>query len=924
MITMYNKLFKKYGFKDYDTRKKVFNSFISIIEDFINKNQYDDSICLYMKFLKYYETNKSSISIDDFEFSLSYYYNDIIFYHKNFPKYYYEFQYLKQIFIYESNEFKEEWVFSEGYLSYLIYKIYHMENPKFSHSIYTMNDEEGIFSWNEENLKSFMKNDWNIIYETKVSLDFDKIYKLREKEVSEKIKDNFFLDLMGLNKIKNLSSKLPKTIFYKLGKLFKQIKQNSEKIYIFYNYDIYFRFKIIGKFDHNYLWGNLGYLYINFELFRNCSRKERQEKIIYFLLTLFPPDYKDFKSFYESCIKDSLSNNLECWSNIINNIIDYFTKNIFNNKKEDSSDFKNPSFPNNGSQSKGDMKASENIEDNSYLFYNFGKKNFLIIFDNVLTEEENIFLEKIIYKNSSSNFQFILIYPLINIFTFNKLIKLIDTPNDPYDPFSLFFANQEKSINKNPEYKEENTSDIFDVKLISEEELVFDLIRIFNFKSIFVESINYKTNFNSIIFLKKYIKYINIIFDNENKKIKDISFKNEDIEKQFKEKYNDILNIIKSKSNIFSYAILEQIDSLDIEKIIISKIIIQKKDIFQILDLKSIFGLKEIKKKKNIDYRYYNFFLKQASLGAEAFDFGFTINHGLKKYLKIIQIACDKNFDDLEKISLERMLITCSYIKKKFEENELGALEGISFTIIAPDRILKNQKMYEQIKEFCKVNNYEFILFNLNDSSFYTKDNFIKKPYNEELFEIKKEYLLNVIEFEKIIKINKDLQILSLRKDKERNEEEEDLNAKVILEEYINDNINIKRVGKFKYEGDFSDLYSINENYFGYIYFQKEKWIYFYKNEIIKEFKNNENKDKEDQTNRKFSLIFILYSVEIIKGKMNNESIDKNKEKSKELELNEEDEEIITNSTKKKGEKKDNKKETKKEIIFLSQKTFFK
>ena len=57
---------------------------------------------------------------------------------------------------------------------------------------------------------------------------------------------------------------------------------------------------------------------------------------------------------------------------------------------------------------------------------------------------------------------------------------------------------------------------------------------------------------------------------------------------------------------------------------------------------------------------------------------------------------------------------------------------------------------------------------------------------------------------------------------------------------------------------------------------------------------------------------------------MNNESIDKNKEKSKELELNEEDEEIITNSTKKKGEKKDNKKEKKKEIMFLSQKTIFK
>ena len=104
--------------------------------------------------------------------------------------------------------------------------------------------------------------------------------------------------------------------------------------------------------------------------------------------------------------------------------------------------------------------------------------------------------------------------------------------------------------------------------------------------------------------------------------------------------------------------------------------------------------------------------------------------------------------------------------------------------------------------------------------------------------------------------------------------------------------------------------------------------IYFYNNKIIKEFKKNKNKDKEKLINKKLSLIFILYYVEIIKGKVNNETFEagkeKNDEKIMELEIDEEDEERISNSKfltekSKKGRKPKNNKQI--ENKFLSHKT---
>ena len=97
------------------------------------------------------------------------------------------------------------------------------------------------------------------------------------------------------------------------------------------------------------------------------------------------------------------------------------------------------------------------------------------------------------------------------------------------------------------------------------------------------------------------------------------------------------------------------------------------------------------------------------------------------------------------------MRVYISYIKKEFKENGLGELDGISFIIIAPARILDNMENYKLLKTFCIENGYEFILFNLNDRTFYKIKKGINIPFeDEDWYKINSDYLLNVPNFNEI------------------------------------------------------------------------------------------------------------------------------------------------------------------------------
>ena len=57
------------------------------------------------------------------------------------------------------------------------------------------------------------------------------------------------------------------------------------------------------------------------------------------------------------------------------------------------------------------------------------------------------------------------------------------------------------------------------------------MLRIYNFEEV------YNNNNYPILFLKDYIEYINIKFDNTKQKISKIAFKNKYIQKSFDDKY---------------------------------------------------------------------------------------------------------------------------------------------------------------------------------------------------------------------------------------------------------------------------------------------------------------------------------------------------------------------------------------------------
>ena len=152
--------------------------------------------------------------------------------------------------------------------------------------------------------------------------------------------------------------------------------------------------------ERTYVAREFGNFYINFELIRDIKRVERLERIAYFLSFLFPKDYEKFAKFFEEDIKYKISDDLNCWKEIIIEIIDYFENNIFKKEKEKL----NVGDNNKNSADNNNKTLNENIQ----LFNNVDNKKFIIVFDNILTKEENEIIESIINDYNKDNFIFLL------------------------------------------------------------------------------------------------------------------------------------------------------------------------------------------------------------------------------------------------------------------------------------------------------------------------------------------------------------------------------------------------------------------------------------------------------------------------------------------------------------------------------------
>ena len=828
----YECLFNKLGFKNKQIRDSILGKFNKEIENFKKKNKLNSNDLVEI-YRQYVSTTKKQININNFIFIDD---TEIILSNSKIKDFFLPFFLIKSVLIIDENKQEfNEWIFSVKYLHYLLDNIYHFNHPKFAHSIDSMESDNRVLSINDENIYEFIDHDWNVIYESSKSIDFEKIKKFKyiPHFDNNKKSDKYFYSLAGLTD-KEIADD-HSSCFPSLSIFREKLDENSfkNKIAIFHNEDKYFGLKFLKLLDNLYHLNNkgknFGYLYINFKLLKNISsRQERLEYFAYSLLSLFPYNYQYFEEFFEDNIKNLLSEKENCLVSIIKEILKYF-KNEFVNKET--------------SQRK--LYPSNKVND----------KVLYIVFHNILDSEYNSIIESIILSsNNNFGFKFIAIYPLINVFTFEKFVDYL-SERIYITEFSLYFINQKNNTSLIQQQGNGNNQKIkiFNEN-INDEQKIYDLIRIYHFKEIFVTSINYKSNLESINFLTNYYYNLNIQFDNKERKIIDIDFKNKTIKNKFDEKYKDALNYIKAKTNqnIFK-DILGQRDGFDLEKIIISTVLNTIKN-FKTLEVQSIFSLRDLKKEKNMNYEFSSFYLKQRSLGGEIFDFGIKIKTSSnKQFLKLGQETFEKTEDELKKISKEKMKIYCSYIQKEFKEKELGDLDGISFFIISPERILENRKSYKLLKKFCKENGYEFILFNLSKRTFFKRNKGKNIPFDYENWnKVNTEFLLDVPKFKDIIDVKNNLQMLSPRRVKNRDEDIEDLNSQKKAKKYIKKEI--KRIAKLEYNGTFSDITSLNTNYFAYLY-DKNNAAYFFKNKFL-----DFNINNEDSNNRKINII--LYSFE--------------------------------------------------------------
>ena len=832
--------FIKNNFKD--IRNQVFKEFYNEIIGYGQENT--NFLLKYQLYLL--ENNNTLISVKGFTFFLTSF--EIFLKNDKQKKFQINFETIKIINFYDKMDVAhEEYICNSEYLKYIIHKVYQMNNPQFSNDEDSTNTDKSTISITDENISNFIN--YNAIYDSKHGIiDYKEIKKLKEIEFSspnEKIKDKYFLKLVGLDKFQNIEQMMtdPSLKYASIAELLSNIKKVKTETIIFHNGNDFLPFNVLAKFDGLYNRYHYKYLYIDFNLFEKLNHNERLEHLIYCLLSLFPIEYSDFEKFVENNIKDFLTKNVECLSDIIPKVINYIKNNILKDKnnKEDSTKLKDD------------------------IYY--------IIFNDVDNEEYFKIIKKIIDEcDLKNNFRFFIIIPLSNTYTINQFFEFISQEK------KIFFSNY-INIERVDQYIKEDIS--ISPGFFSEdkkEQNLYDLLRIYHFEKIFCNGNNYPVSF-----LKKYMKFINIQFDNIYQKINKIAFKNETILKYFDEKYEDLLRFVKIKQEHKYENINKQMDQFELEKLIISEIISDKKD-FKVLYVKSIFGLQEIQKEENINYQFINFIIKQKCATAEVFDFAIKIIVGNKSYLKLFQVTSFKSEDDLKKLCLERLKVYISYIIKLFKENNLGEIDGTSFGIITFTEIYGSEQ-YKDLKKFCKTNNYEFVLFNLQENSFKIRENQKYIDYNNGLYTFNNIYDLNVLKFENIIQLNNNisLRMLSTRNVPGRDETKEDEEAQKKYNIYTDNNDKIIiRSCKLGYYGKFNDLKRLNEDFLVY-YYSKDKKYYFYNNEIksegiIDQLKNRITIVLYSQLNQLKE--YINSSVEI--GEEKNISEKKSKKKLKE------------------------------------------
>jgi hypothetical protein len=252
-----------------------------------------------------------------------------------------------------------------------------------------------------------------------------------------------------------------------------------------------------------------------------------------------------------------------------------------------------------------------------------------------------------------------------------------------------------------------------------------DLVKIFNI-NYFLKYKKEKENPEDILFLKKYMKYINLIckYKNNSKKlkIKNIVFKNDEIKNEFLKQCSNYSTYFFNNDQYINEILDNNTDGDFFERAIILDILTEKiltktnnQLNFKIIEVKSLYALTLNKSFNFEEYKNKNIIFFQKSKTSEVFDFGFLINGNNEKYFKLYQISLNKTKEDFVKLNKNIIKLHCSNIKQKL--NKLGEINNFSFGIITSLRVYENSKNekkisgYKLMKKECQENKYELLIY---------------------------------------------------------------------------------------------------------------------------------------------------------------------------------------------------------------------
>ena len=150
---------------------------------------------------------------------------------------------------------------------------------------------------------------------------------------------------------------------------------------------------------------------------------------------------------------------------------------------------------------------------------------------------------------------------------------------------------------------------------------------------------------------------------------------------------------------------------------------------FEIYDIEKLYCFDINKNLKIKNLKNKNIFFKQVSSKGEKYDCGFLIYNDENSYIKLYQITKNKNQTELNKLKRNILNLDVEYMSNQLEKIGFNKINKFSFGIISNFNLYSNylnndnKSNFLELRDFCKNQKYEFLLFNFKDLNFYIEKN---------------------------------------------------------------------------------------------------------------------------------------------------------------------------------------------------------